>query len=138
MLVIAKIFIRLASAEDGAGLLEREEHFAGAGRADPVGSERGEDHGESVLDGAGVLLGREDVGGEGGCGVDGGPTGAVELLVVETVGAGTVSGRLATASGGHGVSAEGELGMGPRVHWLPFSAGFLSVRQRQREKPLFK
>ena len=51
---MAKIVIPLRFSQVGGGLLECEEHFAGAGGAELVGSERGEDHGESVLDGARV------------------------------------------------------------------------------------
>jgi hypothetical protein len=32
-----------------------------------------------------------------------------------------------------GVAAEGVLGLGPRVHWVPFGAS-----EMQGEKPLFK
>ena len=56
--------------------------FPGAGGGDPVGSERGHDHGESVLDGSGVAQGMKDLGAETRIRVYDGWTGAVQLLVV--------------------------------------------------------
>jgi len=103
-----------------AGLLEREEHFTGAGGAELAGGEPGDDHRKGLLDRAGVAQGMEDVGGEGRGRVEFGRAGAVELFVVETVGARAVGGRLAEAARGHGMAAEGKLGLGPRVHWVPF------------------
>jgi len=117
---MAKIVISLRVSQVGGGLLEREEHFAGAGGTYPVGSERREDHGESVLDRAGVAQGMQDVGAESRGGVDDGRAGTVALLVVVAEGAVGAGGRLAAATIGFGVSAEGVLGLCPRVHWAPF------------------
>ena len=104
--VTAKLVIRL----EFCGEPEGGEHFAGLVRVDLAGPGSAEDHGESLLDGAGVAQRVKHVGAEARPRADGGGAGAVELLVEVAEGAGDEGRRLATAAVGFGVAAESVFG----------------------------
>lgn len=72
-----------------------------------AGGESGDDHGDGVLDGIGIVQGVEDVGAEAGADSEDGAARAAGFLVVVAEGAGGERGRLAAAAVGFGVAAEG-------------------------------
>jgi len=72
----------------------------------------------------------EDMRAEGRPRVDGGPAGAVQLLVEVAEGAGATGGRLAEAAVGLGVAAERVLGSS-RVHGIPLVATGLNAEGRK-------
>ena len=84
---------------------------------DPVGCERGEDHGKGLLDGIRVAQWVEDAGAEAGPGADGGHAGAAELLMVIAECARGEGGRLALEAVGFGVAAEWVIGVAD-AHWF--------------------
>jgi hypothetical protein len=107
--VTAKIVISLAVVEVGDGGLEGVEHAATLFRVNLAGGEAVDDHGQRLLDGLGVVQGMHDLGAEAGAGADGRQAGSAEPLVVVAEGAGAKGGRLAAASVGFGVAADGVL-----------------------------
>lgn len=85
-------------AEVGAGDPEGVKHGVGLPGVELAGGESMYDHGDSLLDGTGVMQGMEHIGAMAGAGAGNGAAGAAKLLVEVAERAGSESGRVAASA----------------------------------------